>query len=135
MANIELRLRWPPTINSYYQVVGRMRGIKRISHAGLEFRKSVLDDMYEQLGSALFLTQPLSLTCIFYAPDRRIRDLDNYIKPLQDALTHAKLWEDDSIIDQLHVYRGVVIPKGLVHLRLADAGPVLPMDGMALISQ
>ena len=29
------------------------------------------------------------------APDRRVRDLDNYSKALWDALTHAGVWEDD----------------------------------------
>ncbi|NBW22487.1 MAG: RusA family crossover junction endodeoxyribonuclease, partial [Caulobacteraceae bacterium] len=31
-----------------------------------------------------------------FPPDRRKRDLDNILKSLLDALTHAGVWEDDS---------------------------------------
>jgi len=126
--DIELRLKWPPTINSYYQPIGRQRGIKRISDAGKAFRNAVIEDVHEQLGAGIWFNDRISLTTVLYPPDKRIRDLDNYMKALLDALTHAKLWEDDSLIDQHHIYRGVIIPKGLVHLHIADAGPLLGKD-------
>jgi len=135
MNNIELMLPFPPTINSYYQVVGRTRGVKRISKAGLAFRNSVAMDVHEQLGAPPFLTYPLSLTCILYPPDKRTRDLDNYMKALLDALTCAKVWEDDSLIDQHHIYRGIPMHGGLVHVRIDEAGPVLPRGAMPFISR
>lgn len=39
-------------------------------------------------------------------PDRRRRDLDNILKALFDALTHAGLWLDDSQIDFISISRG-----------------------------
>ena len=131
--DIELRLKWPPTINSYYQVIGRQRGIKRISKAGQDFRNAVIEDVHEQLGAGIWFNDRISLTTVLYPPDKRIRDLDNYMKALLDALTHAKLWEDDSLIDQHHIYRGITIPKGLVHLRITDAGPLLGKDQIRFV--
>jgi crossover junction endodeoxyribonuclease RusA len=32
---------------------------------------------------------------LLYPPDNRRRDIDNYTKGLFDALTHARVWEDE----------------------------------------
>jgi crossover junction endodeoxyribonuclease RusA len=52
-------------------------------------------------------------------PDRRRRDLDNIQKAILDALTHAGVWEDDSQVDDIRVFRaraenGELIIKGLI---------------------
>jgi crossover junction endodeoxyribonuclease RusA len=40
-------------------------------------------------------------------PDNRIRDLDNLLKCVLDAITHANLWNDDSQITDLRIrWRG-----------------------------
>jgi crossover junction endodeoxyribonuclease RusA len=40
-------------------------------------------------------------------PDKRIRDLDNLLKVVLDAITHAKVWDDDSQIADLRIrWRG-----------------------------
>jgi crossover junction endodeoxyribonuclease RusA len=62
---------------------------------------------------------------VLFPPDRRDRDLDNYMKALLDAATHAGLWDDDSLIDQLAIYRGSVLKGGLVKLEIAHAGPII----------
>jgi crossover junction endodeoxyribonuclease RusA len=43
----------------------------------------------------------LDVSIILYPPDIRVRDLDNYFKAPLDALTHARLWGDDSQIKRL----------------------------------
>ncbi len=40
-----------------------------------------------------------------YPADRRRRDIDNYPKAVFDALTAAHVWEDDTIVDELHIVR------------------------------
>ncbi len=71
----------------------------------------------------------LHVEIIFYPPDKRLRDLDNYLKALLDAITLTGFWTDDSIIDQLVIYRGANVSKSLssTYLRISPAGPVLPL--------
>ena len=47
---------------------------------------------------------PLSLHIHFYFGSKRKRDLDNQSKLILDALTGI-VYEDDSLIDELHLYR------------------------------
>lgn len=44
------------------------------------------------------LAGDIAMTMELYPPDRRRRDVDNYSKTVLDALTHARLWRDDSQI-------------------------------------
>ena len=129
--NIKLFLPWPPTINSYYmQARPAYRGKpgpKIISRKGQLFRNQVISEVFEQINEKLRLDNRIRLVVVLHPPDRRIRDLDNYMKALLDALTHAELWEDDSLIDQLEVYRGCVVKEGQVRIHLNEAGPVLPI--------
>jgi Holliday junction resolvase RusA-like endonuclease len=50
------------------------------------------------------------------------------MKALLDALTLAEVWEDDSQIDQLLIYRGVVDKHAGVSVRIGEAGPRLPAN-------
>lgn len=54
------------------------------------------------LGRRLFpLTGPLRLSAAFVRDSERRCDLDNLLKSVLDALTLAKLWEDDSQVVEL----------------------------------
>jgi len=123
---IEIHLPWPPTINSYYghRAIKR-RIISYIKSAGKQYRKDVEEAIVEQVGY-MEIDEPLFVEVILYPPDARRRDLDNYMKALLDACTHARLWEDDALIDQLHIYRGRKKAQGSVTLRLSLGGPVMP---------
>ena len=98
---ITVNLPWPPTINHYYHQ-GRY-----LSKRARQCRHDAVDAVRKQLGG---LPQPLSwpLRCevSLCPPDRRKRDLDNYLKGTLDALTHANVWDDDSSLAQLHVEWG-----------------------------
>jgi len=116
MKNIHLNLAFPPTVNSYYTKT--RRGIF-ISKKGREFRDMCAEQCNEQNAYGLLLSHPLQLDVILFPPDRRKRDLDNYMKALLDALTTSKVWEDDSLVDGLTVRRGVITPRGMVSLRIS----------------
>ena len=126
MENVIIYLPWPPTVNSYYST-GHGK-VKYVSAKGRKFRDQVAQDIAEQAPGLTYAGQ-LYAEIVLYPPDKRTRDLDNYLKALLDALTLAGLWADDSQIDQLAVYRGEIAPReGLVRLEIASAGPVVPLD-------
>lgn len=124
MEQITLYTNWPPTVNSYYS---HTRNGVFISKKGRQYTHSVELDVKEQCGE-LLLTERLLVEVYLFPPDRRVRDLDNYMKALQDSITKAGLWEDDSLIDQLFIYRGAVTKGGLVRLEISEAGPVMPCE-------
>ena len=65
---------------------------------------------------------------VLYPPDKKRRDLDNHMKALLDAITHAGLWEDDEQIDQLQIYRGEIVKGGGARIEINPAGPILPFN-------
>ena len=115
MKEIYLELPFPPTVNSYYSKT--QRGIY-ISRKGREFRDMCADECHEQNAYGLLLFDRLQVDVILYPPDRRRRDLDNYMKALLDSLTQAKVWEDDEQVDNLIIHRGKIIPRGKCAVRL-----------------
>lgn len=123
--SVILYLPWPPTVNSYYG--STQRGIKYVTKAGRLFREHVEKEIHEQ---ALAINLDCRLCCeiILHPPDKRVRDLDNYMKALLDACSIARLWEDDKLIDQLFIYRGQPTRKGLVRMKLDEAGPIFSLD-------
>lgn len=40
---------------------------------------------------------PVAVGFLFYLPDRRVSDFDNYIKLAADAMTKAGAWKDDNL--------------------------------------
>lgn len=119
-----LELDFPPTVNNYY--VKTRNGVF-ISAKGKKFRAHTADMVHAQLPDVHF-DQKLHLTIVLHMPDRRTRDLDNYLKALLDALTKAGLWDDDSQVDQLEVYRGEIVTGGRVRMEICDAGPKIKLD-------
>ena len=53
-----------------------------------------------------------------YPPDHRARDLDNLLKAPLDALKHAGVISDDSLIDQLFIVRCQVIKSGRLDITI-----------------
>lgn len=66
------------------------------------------------------LTSPCHVSAKFFVPDRRKRDLDNLFKALLDALTHAGVWKDDSLVHSMYVEWGdrLIKPFGLTDLKI-----------------
>lgn len=119
---------FPPTVNSYY---GKTRShVTYIKPKGKLWRENCVKDIHEQLGIDFqTLCDPLLVEVTLFMPDQRRRDVDNYMKALLDGISASKVWEDDSQIDQLFIYRGTVRSGGLVKVEISDAGPVIPYSG------
>lgn len=120
--DVVLHLPWPPTVNSYYKVT--RHGQRYLDKKVKPFREMVEEYANEQI-PGLTLDDRLFLEVYLFPPDNRKRDLDNYMKGLLDAATHARLWIDDSQIDQLHIYRGEAVSEGVVVVSISEAGPVI----------
>ncbi len=122
----ELYTDYPPTVNNYY--VKTQRGIY-ISKKGKEFREKLIKDALEQVANMKALRCRLAVEIVAWPPDNRRRDLDNIKKSLFDAITHAGLWEDDSLIDQDFTYRGSPVKDGRLYIKVSEAAPLVP-EGM-----
>lgn len=103
---ITLTLPWPPTVNTYWRrlTTGRMGGRVLISEKGRAYRESVLRHLAGN-GIGTVGAERVRVDIEARPPDRRQRDLDNLPKAILDALTHGGLWEDDSQIDDLRIWR------------------------------
>lgn len=117
-----LVLPFPPSVNKYWRNVvvrgrhGHWRAQTLISRTGRRYRADTIKSVLKQSRLWHNLTCPLLVEIALHPPDKRRRDVDNYLKALLDALTHAKVWEDDSQIDQLHVWRGPPVDGGQVRV-------------------
>jgi len=122
---LEIFVPFPPTINSYY--VQTQRG-RFISKKGRKFREMVGECVHQQIPNMGIPSETrVLMEVVVHMPDKRVRDLDNYMKPLLDALTHAEVWADDSQVDQLLIYRGVINKMAGLSLRISEGGPLLPV--------
>lgn len=94
-------LPWPPTVNHYYGVA---RGRKFLSERGRKYKK---DCHWIMAGQKVprFSSGKFSVTIRAFPPDRRMRDLDNLLKPVLDALTEYSAITDDSDVDEIHIIR------------------------------
>lgn len=108
-------LPWPPSTNRIWRnvaVSGKPRTL--LSQGGRVYRKAAADACLVAKLAGKQIPDRLALRLVVQAPDRRARDLDNTVKAVQDALTHAGVWLDDSQIDRLLVERGPVVKGGMV---------------------
>jgi len=112
------RLPYPPSINNYYGY--KPRGGRYIKAEGREFRSVVIHSLKQAFAEREWtpLECRLSVWVEVFCPDRRRRDLDNIKKALLDALTHAGVYQDDCLIDDLRSVRGPVVKGGLVRVHV-----------------
>jgi crossover junction endodeoxyribonuclease RusA len=132
---LTVTLPWPPTVNTMWRSIARPhrnakvlaamgfnthRTTVMLSAEGKRFREVAIrlirDAMWDArcaLGN-LPLNIDVSVTLRFYPPDKRTRDLDNLLKAIFDACTHAGLWCDDNQVAHFDARRFEVRPGGEV---------------------
>ena len=114
-----LSLPWPPSVNVYWRNVG---GRVLISREGRAYARVVYGCALEQsmtlsVGRKAFVA-PVSVDIIAYPPNRARRDLDNLPKAILDALTKARVWEDDSLVHDLRIRWGEVRKGGEIQITI-----------------
>ena len=111
-------LPWPPTVNHLYM---QLRG----SHQKVRTKRA--REFFEK-SSAIIASLPkpvwqegrrFKVEILFRAPDKRVRDIDNFVKATVDALK-GRVIADDSLIDSEHTYRGAKIKGGAVAVRVTE---------------
>ena len=113
---LELTLPFPPSQNHYYR---RYRNRVVISEAGRAYRKEIA--LMMRIGrSKRFNTARVRVGVTLNAPDRRRRDLDNFMKVIFDAITQSGTWDDDSQVDELNIKRGEIIKGGTCVVRIEE---------------
>ena len=112
----EFELPWPPSVNHYYRHVGPR---VLISRDGRKYRDNIVARLRND--RAAKYAGPVELFIELYPPDNRRRDVDNSLKCLLDAFTHAGLYEDDSQIQRLVVTkREPMPPDGMAYVRISE---------------
>ena len=112
---IHLTLPLAPTINHYY---GQRGSRKYIKAAGQAFRQAVAEIVAE--AGHPTIEGRVQLYAAVYPANRIRQDLDNRIKPTQDALTHAGVWLDDSQIDDVRFVRRDVVKGGKIEVIILE---------------
>ena len=120
----EMVLPLPPSVNGYWtKKVHKKFGQKKstvhveLSDKARKFRANVIAQV-AQLGRISTYKGRVKAELIVSARDKGKIDLDNFCKGTFDALTHARVWGDDSQVDELVVKRGEIVKGGQVIVKL-----------------
>lgn len=103
MMTVEFSIPWPPTANNLF--ANSERGGRHTAPKAKAFRKAVGENVLLQRVPRHQLSGRLRVTLMLQAPDRKAYDIDNRVKATLDALVANGVIADDSIIDELFVYR------------------------------
>ena len=104
---------YPPSVNSYWGFSGSHRFLTPKAKA---FKAEVV---LVSIGHQKYGSDRLSVSITLNPPDKRIRDIDNSIKSLLDAMCQAGLFDDDSQVDKLLVERGAIVKGGLCKVNIS----------------
>jgi Holliday junction resolvase RusA-like endonuclease len=111
-------LQMPPTVNDAWHHIPATGG-KALTDEHRQFRTNVISRVRHEMRTDPPLAGRVELTLRLTFNTRRRTDIDNRVKPLQDALTHAKAYHDDSQIDRLIVER-LLGPQELCEVTLRE---------------
>lgn len=100
----------PPSVNHYWVAKGKKRSL---SQKAMDFHNYV-----RTIVPMLMTDMRLKLEVTFYFPDRKTRDIDNYLKATIDSLVKCQFCLDDEQFDVLHVKRGEMVKGGLIQIKV-----------------
>lgn len=103
----------PPTINDYWKQskpvfsrrLGQWISTVYLSAEAKEYKRLLRDLMLERK-AWYYSEEPLHLRMLFCFADNRANDVDNRVKPLQDALAFAGVYKNDKQVKILEAREG-----------------------------
>ena len=118
----------PPSVNHYWsKAVRRSKGRTYVhvylSARAVKFRNEVIAqvaDIAQLNGSIRTHNGRIKAVVMLHGATKRSYDVDNFMKGIGDALTHSRVYQDDSQIDELVVKRGEVIKGGRAVVELYE---------------
>lgn len=120
--SVQFDLPFPPSVNNYWRATvrpGSRFPSFYISERGKQFRTDVRAALIEAFGNYGPIDGRVKLEIAAFPPDRRVRDMDNFLKAILDALTAARVWVDDEQVDEIYIARNPPQHPGRVELRLS----------------
>lgn len=128
--DISLRLPYPPSVNHYYKKRAvrkkdpphNLTTVTYISKEGKDYRYTVAEHVWEQLGTPPKLRQRLALIVKLHHGPGHKQDIDNGLKSLFDSLEYSQVFVNDSQIDQLLVVRKRRVAKAYVEVLIKTIG-------------
>ena len=111
---IQFTLPFPPSVNTYWRM---FQNRMIISAKGRDYRKAV--ELLVAKEVVIIRHKPFRVEIEAFRPDRRKRDLDNLLKAPLDAMTHCRVWDDDSQIQELSIKWGEGI-KGMLKIKITE---------------
>ena len=125
MKIFSVQLPFPPSSNTYYRAISRGGFCQNIiSKKGRKYKEDVENHFnylnhHDMMLSEMPIanTARLIVSINLHPPDKRRRDLDNYLKALLDSCT-GFIWKDDEQIDRLILERKEVVKGGMVEMTI-----------------
>ena len=114
----------PPSVNHYWGKSVKSGGGRKYVHVYLtakanKFRSSVIAYVASLNGIRTHQGRIRAVVTLHGATKRNF-DVDNFMKGIGDALTHARVYRDDSQIDELFIKRGEVTKGGQATIELYE---------------
>lgn len=103
-ARLKIKIPFPPTANHIWARGGKRTYLTKEYQTFLKIVSYAITRADE--ARPLYGARAYAVAITVYPPDRRVRDLDNLIKPVLDALTRAGLWADDSRVCLITACKG-----------------------------
>jgi len=115
MKEIIISLPFPPSVNAMWRSIN---GRTILSKKGREYRQFAVAILEGTVEIENMITDKVSVKLVLQPPTARKFDIDNFTKAIFDALTHAKIWEDDELVYHMEIFKGKKIEGGLAVLTI-----------------
>lgn len=113
---LKLILPHPPSVNTYWGFSGHRRFL---TAKAVTFKK-IVHLVFKQSKHSGFGNKLLAVEVLLNPPDKRIRDIDNNIKSLLDAMCQAGIFTDDFQINKITIERGMTVKNGSCEVKITE---------------